>query len=153
MNIFHPFAKVIGLASIALALGGCSHLKLTHIPPGESMNAALAKKAELVRLPVTTPEPGTVAPGGRVAHGGVPAVEPELPGTSVDERVAEAYSRGEFCLGAGKEDEAISAFEEAVKIDPAFTQAWHHLAMLYEKQGKSKKALEAFRQAKKFAQH
>ena len=32
-----------------------------------------------------------------------------MPGNSTSERVADAYSRGEFCLGAGKDDEAIAA--------------------------------------------
>jgi Tfp pilus assembly protein PilF len=67
--------------------------------------------------------------------------------------VAEAYSRGEFCIGAGKNDEAIAAFEEVVKIDPTFTEAWQQLAMLYEKKGNSKKAMEAFRRSKKIAVH
>jgi tetratricopeptide (TPR) repeat protein len=152
MNTLHSYLQALSLASIALVFGGCANLKVTHIPPGESMNAALAKKAELVRLPVTTPVvPATATTA--VVNGQTVVVEPELPGTTVDERVAEAYSRGEFCLGAGKDDEAIAAFEEAVKIDPAFTEAWQNLAMLYEKKGNSKKALEAFRRSKKLAQH
>jgi tetratricopeptide (TPR) repeat protein len=119
-------------------------MKVTHVPPGESLNLALAQKAELIRMPAPAP----VA----TANGHVPAVEPELPGDSMMERTAEAFSRGEFCLAAGKDDEAIAAFQEAVKIDPAFTEAWQHLAMLYEKKGNSKKAMEAFRRSKKMAQ-
>lgn len=107
------------------------------------MNERLAKKAELVRLPAPAqPTPGSV-----------PAVEPPLPGNSKVERVAEAYSRGEFCVGAGKDDEAIAAFEEVVKIDPTFTEAWQHLAMLYEKKGNPKKAMAAFKRSKKIAVH
>ena len=68
------------------------------------------------------------------------------------ERVAEAFSRGQFCMQAGKDAEAIAAFEEAVKIDPSFNEAWQHLAILYEKTGQEKKALEAFRHARKVAQ-
>lgn len=144
-----PFTAVhmLALSSGALMLVGCSSLKVTHVPPGESLNVALAQKADLVQLP--PPPPSTVAPGGATYA----AVEPELPGSSTVERVAEAYSRGEFCLSAGKDDEAISAFEEVVKIDPAFTEGWQHLAMLYEKKGQSKKAMEAFRRAKKVAVH
>ncbi len=137
---------MLGLLAAALMLSGCANLKVTHVPPGESLNVVLAKKPELIRLPEAAPEP-------QMLTGPVPAVEPELPGESIVERVAEAYSRGEFCLGAGKDDEAIAAFEEAVKIDPAFTEAWQQLAMLYEKKGNSKKALEAFRRAKKVAAH
>ena len=128
-------------ALAALALAAC-----VHTPPGTSVNVALAKKAELIRLP--GPPPGSmVAADGRSA-----IIEPELPGNSTMERVAEAFSRGQFCMQAGKDAEAIAAFEEAVKIDPGFNEAWQHLAILYEKTGQEKKALEAFRRARKVAQ-
>ena len=123
-----------------LALTAC-----VHTPAGTSVNVALAKKAELVRLP--GPPPGTLAADGRSA-----IIEPELPGNSTMERVAEAFSRGQFCMQAGKDAEAIAAFEEAVKIDPSFHEAWQHLAILYEKTGPEKKALEAFRRARQLAQ-
>ena len=80
----------------------------------------------------------------------VPAVEPELPNNKV-ERGTEAYTRGQFCMQAGKDEEAITAFEGAAKIDPAFSDGWNNLAMLYEKTGNEKKALEAFRRSKKVA--
>jgi Tfp pilus assembly protein PilF len=65
--------------------------------------------------------------------------------------VGEAYSRGIFCLRAERDAEAIAAFEEAVQLDPTFTDAWENLAVLYEKAGDPKKALEAFKKAKKLA--
>ncbi len=133
----HP---LVPLAVTALALGAC-----VHTPPGTSVKIALAKRAELVRMPA--PPPGSVT-----AVGHLPVIEPELPGDSTVERVGEAFSRGQFCMEAGKDAEAISAFEEAVKIDPGFTEAWQHLAILYAKIGDDKKALEAFRRAKKLAQ-
>src|SRR5688572_8186400 len=121
MNGFQILGKFFVLTGAVAAISGCSafkNLEIVHIPPGQSMNERLAKKADLVRLP----EPLQPVPGA------VPAVEPPLPGNSNVERVAEAYSRGEFCLGAGKDDEAMAAFEEAVKIDPTFTEAWQQLA-------------------------
>jgi tetratricopeptide (TPR) repeat protein len=142
----HPLAKIFALAGVAMGMAGCSNLKVVHIPPGQSMNEALAKKAELVRMP----GPARAAAG---TPGHIPAVEPPLPGNSTVERTAEAYSRGEFCLGAGKDEEAIAAFEEVVRIDPAFAEAWQQLAMLYEKKGNAKKAMEAFKRAKKLASH
>ena len=147
MTLLLSLARCFVLLGAVALLDGCANLKLTHIPPGESMNVALAKKAELVALPAPKVAPGLAGPAAG------PAVEPELPGGAVNERVAEAYSRGEFYLGAGRDDEAITAFQEAVRIDPAFTEAWQHLAMLFEKKGESKKAMEAFRRAKKVAQH
>ena len=128
---------IFPLALVALA--AC-----VHTPPGTSVKVALAKKAELIRLP--GPPPGSVAADGRSA-----VIEPELPNSTTD-RVAEAFSRGQFCMQAGKDAEAIAAFEQAVKIDPSFTEAWQHLAILYEKTGQEKKALEAFRKARKVAQ-
>ena len=128
---------IFPLALVALA--AC-----VHTPPGTSVRVALAKKAELIRLP--GPPPGSVAANGRSA-----VLEPELPNSTTD-RVAEAFSRGQFCMQAGKDAEAIAAFEQAVKIDPSFTEAWQHLAILYEKTGQEKKALEAFRKARKVAQ-
>jgi Tfp pilus assembly protein PilF len=83
----------------------------------------------------------------------LPIIEPELPGSSTVERVGEAFSRGQFCMEAGKDQEAIAAFQDTVKIDPGFTEAWQHLAILYAKVGQEKKSLEAFHRAKKVAHH
>jgi tetratricopeptide (TPR) repeat protein len=131
-----------------LFIAGCA--SVTHTPPGTSVEVALAKKPELVRLPAP-PAPvvtASTAPGGA----NVPAVEPPMPERDMQlEKVGEAFSRGMFCLEAEKDPEAIAAFEEAVKIDPTFTDAWEKLAVLYEKKGDSKKALEAFKKAKKLA--
>jgi len=140
-----PILRAVAVASAALAFGACGHVEVTHVPPGQSMGVALAKKPELVRLP--GPPPGAVAPqttqdprlntgmaeGDKLAH------------------VAEAFSRGQFCMNAGKDDEAIAAFQDVVKSDPSFTEAWQYLATLYEKKGDNKKAIEAFRRAKKIA--
>ena len=125
-----------------------------HTPPGTSVEVALAKKAELVRLPAPPPPtPAELAKmrssGAVVAKHG--AVEPELPSNNKVEMVADAFTRGQFCMKAGNDAEAITAFEETVKLDPQFTDAWHCLAVLYEKNGQEKKALEAFRKSKKLA--
>lgn len=146
MNRLQTVAKFFLFTGVLATVSGCSaikNLEIVHIPPGQSMNERMAQKAELISLPAPPPP----------APGAVPVVEPALPGNSTTERVAEAYSRGEFCLGAGKDDEALAAFEEAVKIDPTFTEAWQHLAMLYEKKGDAKKAMVAFKRAKKLAVH
>ncbi len=144
MNPHFTPARLLGFVGVILTFGACSHLQVTHVKPGESVNLALAQKPEVVRMPVAV----NLVPG---SVGAPSAVEPELPKDNTTERVAEAYSRGEFCMGAGKDKEAIQAFEEAVKIDPTFSEAWQNLALLYEKQGDKKKALSAFRQAKKLA--
>lgn len=53
-------------------------------------------------------------------------------------------------MEAGKDAEAITAFQETVKIDPGFTEAWQHLAILYAKVGQEKKSLDAYHRAKKW---
>ena len=137
-------------AALAIVAGAC-----VHTPPGTSVEIALAKKPEVVRLPApppaaVEPAPAVAATPGGAAPVNVPAVEPALPSNNV-ERVAEAYTRGQFCMQAGKDEEAILAFEEVVKIDPTFFDGWSNLAMLYEKTGNEEKAVEAFRNSKKVA--
>jgi tetratricopeptide (TPR) repeat protein len=141
----NPHVRSISITA-ALALAGCAY---THTPPGTSVEVALAKKGELVKLPAATPAPGSLAVSGGV---NVPAVEPPMPEKNdLVEKVGEAYSRGMFCLQTERDAEAIAAFEEAVKLDPTFTDGWESLAATYEKAGDSKKALEAFKKAKTLA--
>ena len=89
----------------------------------------------------------------------VAAVEPALPESGESTRpdktaqVADAFTRGQFCMKAGKDPEAILAFQEAVKIDPSFSDAWQCLAALYEKNGNETLAMNAFREAKKIGQN
>jgi Flp pilus assembly protein TadD len=64
------------------------------------------------------------------------------------EAVAEAYTRGKFAMSDGHLKEAISSFEETVRLEPTHTEAWQSLAELYEKTGAEKKALTALRRSK-----
>ena len=52
-------------------------------------------------------------------------------------------------MQAGQNGEAIAAFEQTVKRDPEFTDAWGKLAILYEKGGNMAKATEGFNKAKR----
>jgi tetratricopeptide (TPR) repeat protein len=137
-----PRLRGAAIAAAGLALGACGHVELTHVAPGESLAVAMARKPQLVRLPV--PPPGAVTQQASSPNTGM------REGDKIS-HVAEAYSRGEFCMNAGKDDEALAAFQEVVKLDPTFTEAWQRLAALYEKKGDNKKAIEAFRRAKKIA--
>ena len=138
-----PSLRVI-LASAAVGMAcGC-----VHTPPGTSVEIALAKKAQLIRVPAA-PEAVALAHTGNV---NVPPVEPELP--IMEDRVeaeAEAFTRGKFAMADGNDEEAIAAFEETVRIDPTHQEAWQNLAVLYEKTGLGKKAVAAFRRSKDFA--
>ena len=127
------------LTSVLVTMPGC-----VHTPPGTSVEVALAKKAELIRLPTQS---AATASGHKVR----PAA-PELP--DLDDRieaVAEAYTRGKFALSSGHNDEAIAAFEDTVRLDPTHAEAWQNLALLYERTGSEKKALAAFRKSKGLA--
>ncbi len=148
------FPQTLTCSVLACLLAGCAMTKsIVHTPPGTSVELALAKKPEVVNLPATaattTPVSG-VHSNSTAAN--VPAVEPPMPAKdALTERVAEAYSRGVFCLQAEREEEALASFEEVVKIDPTFTDAWEKLATIYERRGDAQKALEAFKKAKTLA--
>jgi len=135
------------LLMLAAVCAGCANgPKLVRTPPGTSVEVALAKKAELVRLPGPSPE--AVA-----ARKKVPAVEPGLPEPDKSDLVTDAFSRAQFCMKTGADAEAIAAFREVVKLDPSFGDAWQNLAALYERQGDEQSAMEAFRNSKKLAKH
>jgi tetratricopeptide (TPR) repeat protein len=141
MNTRTPLA----LAAL-LAFSGCA--QVVHVTPGTSVEIALAKKPELLRMPIPPPGPlmaNNPAPKSR--HIYVPPVEPTLPTNDRIEAVAEFFTEGGDLMDNGKNDEAISALEKAVASDPGYTEAWDRLGHAYEKAGKTKKAREAFRHA------
>lgn len=134
----------------AVALSGCA--QFVHVPPGTSVEIALARKPEVLRMPE---QPGSLAANGgkpRVRELNLPPVEPTLPTSDSVTAVAEAFTRGNDALEQGHTDVAITAFQQAVQIDPKFTEAWQKLAMAFEKAGKPDKAKEAYRHSKEFAQ-
>ena len=135
-------------AIVGLALCGCG--SIVHTPPRTSVEVALARKADVVRLADSArPEPRLTS--YRVVY--VPPVEPDLPTNDRIEAVAETYTRGKEALEAGKTDEAIKALEEAVKLDPRFADAWQWLAQAYEKAGDNAQAMEAYAKSKGLGKH
>jgi len=134
----------------ALALSGCG--AIVHVPPHTSVEIALAKKPEVVRLASTpTPPPGSAQPEPRFTARRsvyVPPVEPELPTNDRIEAVADVFTRGKEALEAGKTDAAIKAFQEATKLDPEFSEAWTYLGMSYDAAGKPDKSKAAYQRAK-----
>ena len=136
---------ILSLACAAAGFaGGC-----VHTPPGTSVEIALARKAELFRLPPTAQPKLASADAPRLP---MSAVEPELP--LMDDRLeagADAFTRGKFAMADGKDQEAIAAFEEAVRLEPTNQESWQKLAILYEKAGSGKKAIDAFRRSKEIA--
>ncbi len=137
---------LLTLASLALCGCGSFH----HTPARTSVEVALAKRAEVLRMAESAhPEPRLTS--YRAVN--VPAVEPELPTNDRIEAVAETYTQGMEALNSGKAPEAVKAFEETTRLDPGFAEAWEHLAQAYEKTGQNDKAVEAYAKSKSLAQH
>jgi tetratricopeptide (TPR) repeat protein len=124
-----------------ILLAGC--VSIRHVPPGESLNEAYAKKGQLVALPAPPPQVLPVAA----------AQAPVLPSSVHTEKVADAYTLGNLCLQQGRFPEAIAAYEAALKEDPTFAEAWNNLAIAYQDLGQDDKAMEAFRKYKMAQMH
>ena len=135
------------LLSLA-ALAGCAHV--VHMPPGTSVELALARKPEVLKMPSAPLLAQNSAP--RVRNLNLPPVEPTLPMNDSEGGVADAYSRGRDALEAGKNTEAINYLKQAVQNDPRFTDAWQQLAVAYEKDGQTAKAKEAYQHSKSVPQ-
>jgi tetratricopeptide (TPR) repeat protein len=142
---------VIVSMSLGILLTGCAYIK--HVPPGQSLSAAMAKKAELVSLPtpppLVQPEPAPVIVQTDALQVPPTALTP-VPET---EAVADAYTLGNLCLQQGRYDAAITAYENAVKLDPTFADAWNKLAIAYQDAGQDDKAMDAFKKYKMVSDH
>jgi len=134
-----PLSRLHVVALASAALTAC-----VHTPPGTSVEIALAKKPELVRLP---PSELAELPDRRATS----PWNPNFRRTIKSIRSQKAFTRGQFCMQTGKDEEAIAAFEQAFQLDPSFAEAWSNLAMRYENNGQEKKAIDAFRASKKIA--
>ena len=135
----------------------CSDIKITHVPPGKSASATLADRhrahppaadpSALGGTSVAATAPRQLPPGSLPP---LPSGDVSLPqGSGTGNAIAETYSRGTFAMQAGQDAEAIAAFEETVKLDSDFTDAWGKLAILYQKTGSTAKATDAFKKAKR----
>ena len=141
MKLFLPLT-----ITAASWLAGCANI--VHVPPGTSIEIALAKRPEVLATPEVPRPASRTSTTRRVRNEYVPPVEPALPTNDRIEAVAEAFTRGKDAFAAGKTDEAVAAFEQAVELDPKFAEAWMNLAVAYEKAGKAGKAKEAYRLSK-----
>jgi tetratricopeptide (TPR) repeat protein len=149
---FHLFTTV----PVMVALTGCGHF--AHVPPGQSVNVALAKTPELIRLPETS-APSAYASAETAADEGL-SVEPDLPAMDLNDvptqeivatDVATYVSKGDGLLHEGKIGEAIQAYQNAVDLDPTFSVAWRNLALAYQDAGDDTKAKDAYRRYKAYA--
>jgi tetratricopeptide (TPR) repeat protein len=126
-------------------LPGCAYVK--HVPPGQSLDVALARRPEVVATPTPTPAPkiALANPAATTANSELP-----LPQT---EKVADAFTLGNLCLQQGRYQDAIRAYQAALKDDPSFAEAWSNLAVAYQDAGQNDKALAAFKKYKMVAAH
>ncbi|HEX4086810.1 MAG TPA: tetratricopeptide repeat protein [Chthoniobacteraceae bacterium] len=137
---FHAVTILLAGGSL---LAGCAYIK--HVPPGESLNEAMARKAQLVAVPA--PSPALVTGTAQALPAGA---QPPLPNT---EKVADSFTLGNLCMQQGRYADAIAAYETTVKADPTFAQAWNNLAIAYQDLGQDDKAMAAFRKYKMVALH
>ena len=145
-------------APAALCLTACSGIEFAHVRPGQSARAAIAARNAQPASPEDLPAPETRT-AALHPNSTLPSIDavPALPtdgarkpkDSATAESVADAYTRGTFAMQAGQNAEAIAAFEEAVKLVPDFTDAWGKLAILYQKDGDTAKATDAFKKAKR----
>ena len=163
-----PLRTLHSLCALALAAGmaGCGS-EFTHVKPGQSARQIAATKNAPQPLVVVGPG-GFAGPGGARGLSAANAAAmgpltppplpdinplPELPDTGdTANRVADAYTRGSFSMNAGQDADAIASLEEAVKLDPNFTDAWTKLVKLYTRTGNTKKAAEAYKKLKSLGQ-
>ncbi|MGV9168936.1 MAG: tetratricopeptide repeat protein [Promethearchaeia archaeon] len=47
----------------------------------------------------------------------------------------------------GEEEEALEAYQNAIKMDPEFAKAWYYKAKLHHKLGQEKQAIECAKKA------
>lgn len=128
----------------AFVATGCG-VTVHRVPPGQSLNVAMAKKAVAIEQPPAIRMPNPIDPTQI-------AVEPDLPASDT-EKIADLITSANFCMQAGKPKEAIAAYEEAIQLKPDFAEARYNLAVLYQQVGEEEKALREFKRFKEVAQH
>src|SRR5215210_3372265 len=97
--------SLLTTATAIALLAGC--VQLHHVPPGQSVALAMAKKADLVTLPMEM-QSKPVASASAEAR-----PEPELP-DSTTEKIADSFTVGNLCMEQGKYAEAASAYQQVV---------------------------------------
>jgi hypothetical protein len=149
--------RTLSAVALTAGLAGCGS-QFTHVKPGQSARQALAdRNAPLPLVPMVPggmPIDASQSTAGPLIPPPLPDINPDpsLPATDDANRVADAYTRGSFAMQAGQDAEAIVALEEAVKLDPNFTDAWTKLVKLYERTGNPAKAAEAYKKLKQLGQ-
>jgi tetratricopeptide (TPR) repeat protein len=109
-------------------------LKVTTVPPGRKMIAVRADGFKEVTKPLLAAQSGTI----------------NIPLTQKADEAELAFQEGER-LSAVNREQAIASFEKAVKLRPAYAEAFVGMARMYAERGetdKAEKAIAAARRAK-----
>jgi tetratricopeptide (TPR) repeat protein len=72
------------------------------------------------------------------------------PVTTVSLEAIQTYSRGQDLALAGKSDEALKVFEEAIRLDPSLGRAYAQMAVIYGNQKRDRLAEENLQKALKY---
>jgi hypothetical protein len=159
MNVRHQLSSCVAL-SLALVAGGCSNAEFTHVKPGQSARmAVLIKTAPIGKPRELIAKPGIPVRKSPAYYAAIEALAVDMPAPGLADvnapapQAAEAFARSSSAMHAGQTGEAILALEEAVHIDPSFSDAWNQLANLYHHAGQEGKANDAARKVKDLAQN
>jgi len=153
MSRLLPTVSLPLLGLLGMLLAGCSSWEFKRVPPGQSLNVALAQKA----IPLyPLPSPDRSSPRKRswwdrpLDPRNMPKMdEPELPAqSSSPDGTGNFFARGNDYLQSGKIKEAVQAYEKAVKADPSFPDAHYNLAVAYQQSGAADKSAEEFKKYK-----
>jgi tetratricopeptide (TPR) repeat protein len=158
MNVRHPLS-IFTAASFVLTIGGCGNVQFTHVKPGQSARmAVLIQTAPVAKQRELLAKAGIPTGKSSGHYAAIEALALDVPAPGLpdvnppDAQAAELYARSGTAVQAGQTGEAILALEEAVHIDPTFTDAWSQLANLYQNAGQGTKANEASKKARDLAQ-
>jgi len=69
------------------------------------------------------------------------------PASQVDPQAKAFYDQGESYSKQKNWDQAIGAYQQAVRIDPKYAEAWNNMGFCYRKVKQYDKALDAYKQA------
>ena len=90
---------------------------------------------------------------GASAHDGSSPTTPPAGGTTtapasqVDPQAKTFYDQGESYSKQKNWDQAIGAYQQAVRIDPKYAEAWNNMGFCYRKVKQYDKALDAYKHA------
>jgi len=152
--------SILAASTLVLTSGGCGNVQFTHVKPGQSARMAVLIRSAPIAKQREVPQKLSIPTRKSPAYyAAIEALAVDMPAPGLADvnaplpRAAELFARSNSAMQSGQTGEAILALEEAVHIDPNFSDAWSELAGLYQKAGQEGKANEAAKRAKNVAQN